>query len=47
MKNELILGLMAACSLLLVASIVAGRVRTDRSAHGAQIPHPREGGDLK
>ncbi|MEU5498451.1 hypothetical protein [Streptomyces griseofuscus] len=46
MRDELILGLMAACFLLLVVSIVVGRARTDRSAHGARVPHPRRGGDL-
>ncbi|MER6976005.1 hypothetical protein [Streptomyces carpinensis] len=42
MKDALILGAMAVCFLLLVASLVAGRIHTDRSAHGAQIPHPRK-----
>ncbi|MEV6738606.1 hypothetical protein AB0N14_17425 [Streptomyces sp. NPDC051104] len=44
MIDALILSAMAACFLLLVASIVAGRVCTDRSAHGAQVPAPTKNG---
>lgn len=45
MIESLILGAMAGLFLLLILSVVDGRVRTDRTAHGAQIPDPRKGGD--
>ncbi|MFI9806244.1 hypothetical protein ACIHEJ_18125 [Streptomyces sp. NPDC052301] len=42
MIDALILGVMAACFVLLVVAVVFGRTEADRSAHGARIPHPRK-----